>query len=122
MFEVGATTSFRAFHRMPGQPPPEDQRHPHDYRLEVVAEREDLDERGMVCDLDVLMGALAGTVDLVRDGDLWEVCGTDVVTVEVLAAWIHGRLAAPLSGDGADVVAVRVWESEEAFGGIRAPV
>jgi len=28
----------------------------------------------------------------------------------------------PLGGDGAEVVAVRVWESEDAFGGVRAEV
>ena len=54
MFEVGATARFRAFHSMPLQPPPENERHAHDYRVEVVAERDRLDERGMVCDLDVV--------------------------------------------------------------------
>jgi len=122
MFEVGASTSFRAFHRMPEQPPPENERHPHDYRVEVVAERQHLDERGMVCDLDVVTGSLADVVDRVRDHDLSEVCGTEAVTVEVLAAWIHGRVASPLGDDGAEFVSVRVWESAEAFGGIRAPV
>lgn len=122
MFEVGATTTFRAFHRMPEQPPPEDERHPHDYRVEIVAERERLDERGMVCDLDVVTGSLADVAARVRDRDLSEVCGIEPVTVEVLAAWIHARLAGPLGGDGAEVVSVRVWESSDAFGGIRERV
>ena len=122
MFEVGAATSFRAFHRMPDHPPPENERHPHDYRVEVVAERERLDERGMVCDLDVLTGALAEVADRICDRDLSETCGVEAVTVEVLAAWIHERLADPLRGDGAEVVSVRVWETEDAFGGIRARV
>lgn len=122
MFEVGASTTFRAFHRMPEQPPPENERHPHDYRVEVVAERERLDERGMVCDLDVVTGSLADVADRVRGHDLSEVCGTEVVTVEILAAWIHARLARPLGDDGAEIVSVRVWESADAFGGIRAPV
>jgi 6-pyruvoyltetrahydropterin/6-carboxytetrahydropterin synthase len=122
MFEVGASASFRALHRMPDHPPPENELHPHDYRVEVVAEREELDERGMVCDLDVLTGALADVAEHVRERDLSEICGTEAVTVEVLAAWIHERLAAPLRSDGAEVVAVRVWESEDAFGGLRARV
>jgi 6-pyruvoyltetrahydropterin/6-carboxytetrahydropterin synthase len=122
MFETGAVTSFRAFHRMPDEPPPENERHPHDYRIEVVAERERLDERGMVVNLDVLVGVLGEVADAVRDRDLWDVCGTESVTVEILAAWIHERLAAPLRTDGAEVVAVRVWESEDAFGGVRADV
>jgi 6-pyruvoyl-tetrahydropterin synthase len=122
MFEVGAVTSFRAFHRMPDEPPPENERHHHDYRAEVVAERERLDDRGMVVNLDVLTAALADMADAVRDQDLWDVCGTEAVTVEFLAAWIHERLAEPLRGDGAEVLAVRVWESEDAFGGLRASV
>jgi len=122
MFETGAATSFRAFHRMPDEPPPENERHEHDYRIQVVAERERLDERGMVVNLDVLAAALGEVADAVRDRDLWDVCGTEAVTVEVLAAWIHERLAEPLRADGAEVVAVRVWESEDAFGGVRAEV
>jgi 6-pyruvoyltetrahydropterin/6-carboxytetrahydropterin synthase len=122
MFEVGAVTSFRAFHRMPDEPPPENERHPHDYRVEAAAERERLDDRGMVVNLDVLAAALAAIAGSVRDRDLWDVCETEAVTVEVLAAWIHERLAEPLRAEGAEVVSVRVWESEDAFGGVRASV
>jgi 6-pyruvoyltetrahydropterin/6-carboxytetrahydropterin synthase len=119
MFEVGATARFRAFHIMPLQPPPENERHPHDYRVEVVAERERLDERGMVCDLDVVTAELANVTERARDCDLGDVCGAESVTVEVLAAWIHAQLAPALKGDGAEFVSVRVWESEDAFGGVR---
>jgi 6-pyruvoyl-tetrahydropterin synthase len=122
MFEVGASASVRAFHRMPDMPPPERERHPHDYRIDVVAERERLDERGMVCDLDVVVAALADVTELLRDRDLERVCEADPVTVEVLAAWIHGQLAKPFAADGAEVLGVRVWESADAFGGVRAPV
>jgi 6-pyruvoyltetrahydropterin/6-carboxytetrahydropterin synthase len=109
----------RAFHSMPSQPPPENERHAHDYRVEVVAERETLDDRGMVCDLDVLSSCLADTADRARDHDLAEVCATEVVTVEVFAAWIHAQLAGPVRSEGAESLAVRVWESDDAFGGIR---
>jgi 6-pyruvoyltetrahydropterin/6-carboxytetrahydropterin synthase len=122
MFEVGASVRFRAFHVMPDQPPPEDRRHPHDYRVDVVAERERLDERGMVCDLEVVTAALRDVADRLRDRDLSEFCGADPVTVEVLASWIHGRLAPAIRADGAEALAVRVWESEDAFGGTRAAV
>ena len=122
MFEVGARARFRAFHSMPSQPPPENERHAHDYRVEVVAERESLDERGMVCDLDVITGCLADAVDRARDRDLADVCAVEVVTVEVLAAWIHAQLASPLKNDGAEFLSVRAWESEDTFGGIRARI
>src|ERR1700735_3355502 len=57
--EVGLSRSVRAFHIMPGMPGPEGQLHDHDYRIEIVVDREQLDDRGMVCDLDVLEAALA---------------------------------------------------------------
>ncbi len=65
-YEVGLSRGVRAFHIMPGLPGPEGQLHDHDYRIEVVVDRERLDERGMVCDLDVLEAAmteLAGRID-----------------------------------------------------------
>jgi len=120
MFEVGATARFVAFHRMPSQPPPEDERHPHGYRVEVVAERHDLDARGMVCDLDIVMSALADITTRIGDRDLEDVVSAKEVTVEVLAGWIHTQLAPKLKSDGAESLAVRVWESEDAFGGIHA--
>ena len=120
MFEVGAAARFRAFHSMPSRPPPEDELHAHEYRVEVVAERESLDERGMVCDLDVVTASLADVVDRARDRDLAHVCAAEVVTVEALAAWIHGQLTMPLRIERVEFLAVRVWESEDAFGGIRA--
>lgn len=122
MFEVGASATVRAFHAMPDQPPPENERHPHDYRVEVVAERERLDERGMVCDLDVVRASLHDVVERLRDHDLEDVCRTEPVTVEVLASWIHRQLAPALRSDGAERLSVRAWESEDAFGGIRAAV
>jgi 6-pyruvoyltetrahydropterin/6-carboxytetrahydropterin synthase len=122
MFEVGATARFTAFHSMPSQPPPENERHAHDYRVEVVAERERLDERGMVCDLDLVTSCLADVADRARDRDLAMICGTDEVTVEVLAGWIHRQIGPTLKGDGAETLAIRVWESDDAFGGIRARV
>ena len=48
VYEAGTALQVRAFHVMPGMPPPEGERHSHDYRLEVVVRRDDLDERGMV--------------------------------------------------------------------------
>ena len=57
-YEVGLSRSVRAFHIMPGLPGPEGQLHDHDYRIEIVVDRGQLDDRGMVCDLDVLEAAL----------------------------------------------------------------
>ena len=123
-FEVGASAELLALHRIPWLPPPEGDLHPHDYRVEVVVERATLDPRGMVCDLDDVdtalreaVGALAGKdLDMIRPPE------AEAVTVEILARWLHERLADAIRAAGGEALTVRVWESETAFGGYRAPL
>jgi len=120
MHEVGAVASFRAFHVMPVEGP-EGQMHAHDYRVEVVAQREELDDRGMVVDLDVLRAAIGVVLDPIRDTDLAPIGPPDIdgVTVEVLARWIHASLGGPLAAAGVRALHVRVWESPTDFAGYR---
>lgn len=121
MFETGASISFRSFHIMPGAPPPEGERHTHDYRIDVVAAREQLDERGMVVDLDVLGEVLEGLRSRLEGADLDTIIlDVDAVTVEVFAHWVHERVGKELVGSGCEDLSVRVWESPIAFGGFRA--
>jgi 6-pyruvoyltetrahydropterin/6-carboxytetrahydropterin synthase len=123
-FEVGASAALRALHRIPWLPPPEGDLHEHDYRIEVVVERAALDERGMVCDLDLVEAALRDAVGALDGQDLDAIRPPDAeaVTVEILAHWFHERLADAIRTAGGEALAVRVWESETAFGGYRAPV
>ena len=104
---------------MPGMEGPEGQLHDHDYRIEVRVQRGELDERGMVCDLDVLEAALADAVDRVRDADLEVIRpdDADAVTVEVFARWVHATLADAVRAGGGESLSVRVWESPVAWGG-----
>jgi 6-pyruvoyltetrahydropterin/6-carboxytetrahydropterin synthase len=124
MYEAGCAVEFRSYHVMPGLPPPEGERHSHDYRLQVVASREDLDERGMVIDLDVLNGGLRALAHRLDGADLDQVIApdmaTEAVTVEVFARWAHDRLAETLGSSGHTTLAVRLWESPTAFGGYTA--
>ena len=124
MYEVGTSRSVRAFHTMPGMAPPEDERHAHDYRLEAVVRRQELDERGMVCDLDVLDAALATTAARLEGQDLDAIIATEgePVTVEVFARWLHAALTEPVRLGGGEDLAVRVWKSPVAFGGYAGPV
>jgi 6-pyruvoyl-tetrahydropterin synthase len=123
-FEVGASRPLRALHRLPWGTEEERRPHEHDYTIEVVVERDGLDERGVVCDLDVLRDALDGVVGRLQGRDLDEICPpeADGVTVEILARWLHGSLAEVVRHAGGDALAVRVWEAPDAFGGYRAPV
>jgi 6-pyruvoyl-tetrahydropterin synthase len=119
VYETGTALQVRAFHVMPGMPPPEGERHSHDYRLDVVVRRDDLDERGMVVDLDVLGQALRDAAAEVEGRDLEAVrpAGADAMTVEVFARWLHGQVATALGPLPGVTLAVRVWESPDAFGG-----
>ena len=78
----------------------------------------------MVCDLDVLNAALTETIAQIDGQDLEQIRppSAEAVTVEVFARWVHASLADAVREAGGTVLAVRVWESADAFGGYRAPV
>src|ERR1700685_4465932 len=120
--EVGLSASVRALHSMPGLPGPEGQLHDHDYRIEIVVDREQLDGRGMVCDLDVLEAALTELTSRVQGRNLEGVrpAEAEAVTVEVFARWVHDTLSPTVAAAGGEALAVRVWEIPVAFGGSRA--
>jgi 6-pyruvoyltetrahydropterin/6-carboxytetrahydropterin synthase len=124
MYQVGTAIEVRAFHVMPGVEGPEGQLHAHDYKIEVLVGRADLDGRGMVCDLDILDGALRRVADTVRDANLDTIRPADAeaVTVEVFARWAHGALAEAVRAGGGEDLTVRVWESPLAFGAYGAAV
>jgi 6-pyruvoyltetrahydropterin/6-carboxytetrahydropterin synthase len=122
-YEVGSSVTVRALHQMPVEGP-EGELHPHDYRFDVVVGRGELDEHGMVCDLDALRAALRALVARIDGKDLEEIRppSAEAVTVEVLARWAHQRLVPALQQAGGDTLAVRVWESPSDFGGYAGPV
>ena len=122
-YEVGSSVTVRALHQMPVEGP-EGQLHAHDYRIDVVVGRAELDERGMVCDLDALRAALRAIADRIDGKDLEEIRPpeAEAVTVEVLARWAHRSLVPALREAGGDSLAVRVWETEVDFGGYAGPV
>jgi 6-pyruvoyltetrahydropterin/6-carboxytetrahydropterin synthase len=119
-YAVGVVDTVRATHVMPGLPPPEGAPHEHDYRIEVSVERPSLDEAGMVVDIDVVRGALAGVTGQMAGADLGEVLGTDeAVTVERLSRWLHAGLVLGLGALEEAEMTVRVWEGPDAFGAYR---
>jgi 6-pyruvoyltetrahydropterin/6-carboxytetrahydropterin synthase len=123
-FEVGASRPLRALHRLPWGTEAEREPHEHDYRIEVVVERDGLDDRGVVCDLDVLRAGLDDVLGRLEGRDLDEIRPPDAdgVTVELLARWLHGSLADVVREAGGETLAIRVWEAPDAFGGYRARI
>ena len=122
-YEAGLSRAVRAFHVMPGMPGPEGQLHDHDYRIEVVVSRDQLDDRAMVCDLDVMEAALTELTGRIEGRNLEEIrpAGAEAVTVEVFARWVHDTLSAAIAAAGGTTLAVRIWETPVAFGGYRGP-
>jgi 6-pyruvoyltetrahydropterin/6-carboxytetrahydropterin synthase len=122
-YEVGSGVTVRALHQQPVEGP-EGELHPHDYRIDVVVGRRELDEHGMVCNLDALRAALQAIVARIEGKDLEEIRppAAEAVTVEVLARWAHLSLVPVLRQAGGDMLAVRVWESDSDFGGYAGPV
>jgi len=122
-YQVGSSVTVHSLHQMPVQGP-EGTLHAHDYRLEVVVGRQQLDGHGMVCDLDVLRSALQETADRIENKDLEEIrpSWAEAVTVEVLARWAHERLAPTIRGTGGETLTVRVWESPVDFAAYAGPV
>jgi 6-pyruvoyltetrahydropterin/6-carboxytetrahydropterin synthase len=122
-YEVGSSVTVRALHQQPVEGP-EGELHPHDYRIDVVVGRRELDEHGMVCNLDALRPALQAIVARIEGKDLEEIRppAAEAVTVEVLARWAHQSLVPVLRQAGGDMLAVRVWESDSDFGGYAGPV
>jgi 6-pyruvoyl-tetrahydropterin synthase len=122
-FEVGTAARFVAFHRQPVEGP-EGELHPHAYRMEVVVGRDQLDGRGMVCDLELLNQAVREAASKVEGRDLEAVRPPEAqaVTVEVLARWAHDVLAEAVRLAGGETLSVRLYESDSEFGGYAGPV
>jgi hypothetical protein len=92
--------------------------------MEVTADRPGLDERGMVVDLEAFLPAVKSLAADLHGKDLGFITPSNAesVTVEVLSKWAHAALAPLARGQGAENLTIRVWESEEAFGGYSAGV
>lgn len=124
MFEVGVARTFQALHQLEADDPSAAHDHSHDYRAEVVARGERLDENEMLVDLDVLGAALAeclAELDAADLGMLPAFAGRNT-TVETVAdhIWTHvrDRLAPAPALRG---LRVTVYESADAWATVDRP-
>jgi 6-pyruvoyltetrahydropterin/6-carboxytetrahydropterin synthase len=125
MFEVGVARTFHALHQLEAEDPAAAHEHSHDYRAEVVALGERLDENAMLVDLDLLGAALSDCLeelDSVDLGSLAEFAGRNT-TVETVAEhiWTHvlDRMGRPSALIG---LRVTVYESADAWASVDRPV
>ena len=125
MFEVGVARTFHALHQLETEDPSASHEHNHDYRAEVVARGERLDQNAMLVDLDLLGAALSeclAELDSVDLASLAAFAGRNT-TVETVAEhiWTHvrDRLARPSALAG---LRVTVYESADAWAAVDRPI
>jgi 6-pyruvoyltetrahydropterin/6-carboxytetrahydropterin synthase len=125
MFEVGVARTFHALHQLETADPAESHEHSHDYRAELVARGERLDENAMLVDLDLLSAALSdclAELDSADLGTLIAFAGQNT-TVETVAEhiWTHVR---DQVSHASTVVGLRVtvYESADAWATVDLPV
>ncbi len=125
MFEVGVARTFHALHQLEADDPGASHEHSHDYRAEVVARGEQLDQNAMLVDIDALGAALAACLAELDAADLGTLAAFEgqATTVERVAehVWSHVRelLAAP---SGLAGLRVTVYESADAWASVDRPV
>jgi 6-pyruvoyltetrahydropterin/6-carboxytetrahydropterin synthase len=124
MFEVGVVASFEAAHTLRGDFGPAARKHGHTYRVEVSVRGAALQADGTLCDI----GALTESVQTVmatlhyRDLDVLDVFAGRNTTAEAVAQHCFGAIAPQLAGSGMATLAVRVWESPQAYAMYEAPL
>lgn len=117
--------TFHALHQLEAADPAESHEHSHDYRAELVARGEGLDENGMLVNLDLLGAALSdclAELDSADLGSLAAFAGRNT-TVETVAEhiWTHvrGHVA---RASALAALRVTVYESADAWASIDRPV
>ena len=117
MYEIYVAARFEAAHRLVGDFGPATRTHGHTYRMEVIVRGRHLGDDGTLCDIGELGQAVEGLAGSMHYMDLNEVSGLAEVntTAEAVASYCWEELAQPLRGQGLESLAVRIWESPDAY-------
>lgn len=118
MFNLGIRRSFSAYHFLIGGDwGDENIKHPHNYQVEIILEKSQLDHHGFLVDivdverhLDEVVAQFAGQTlnELPPFSDLNP-------SIEQLAAIMHERFQARFAGYGLKSLTVKIWEDDIAW-------
>ena len=117
MYEIYVAARFEAAHRLVGNFGPAARTHGHTYRMEVIVRGKHLGDDGTLYDIGELGQTVEGLAGSMHYRDLNEVPGLTEVntTAEAVASYCWDKLAQSLRGRGLDSLAVRIWESPDAY-------
>jgi len=120
MFEVSCQLTFAAAHALRGYKGKCERTHGHNYRVEVTAEGERLNEIGLLFDFVELKEAMRAVIDRIDHTFLNENPPFDTVnpSAENIARFFYEELRKPLEGR-AHVSQVRVWETDNSVASYR---
>jgi len=124
MHEVTVIRSFSAAHRLRGYRGKCEELHGHNWRVEVSAAAETLDELGMVIDFKVLKKAVDEILERLDHCYLNDVPPFDKINAssENLAQYIFTETAALIDDERVRLSRCVVWESDNAFSTYREQV
>jgi 6-pyruvoyltetrahydropterin/6-carboxytetrahydropterin synthase len=113
MFEVAYETTFCSTHRLTVAGAPIEPLHGHDWRVEVVAAGDALDDVGVVIDFEVLKKALGeiGAGFHYKDMNEHPAFREQSPSAEAVARYVFDELRRRLGDEGRRLRRVRVWEA-----------
>ncbi|HLG71529.1 MAG TPA: 6-carboxytetrahydropterin synthase [Chloroflexota bacterium] len=123
-YEVGVAAQFEAAHQLGGDFGPAARLHGHTYRLEVSLRCAELQPDGTAYDLGRLrqaVDAVAASLDYRNLADVPGLHGRNT-TAEVVARHCWENIAAHLREAPSGTLAVRLWESPQAWAGCEGPL
>jgi 6-pyruvoyltetrahydropterin/6-carboxytetrahydropterin synthase len=113
LFEVAYETTFCATHVLHRGGRPIEPLHGHDWRVEVVAEGDALDELGVVVDFEHLKAAVGEICGRFHYGEITshpDFAGQSP-SAEAVARYFFREVRRAMGDEGAKLARVRVWEA-----------
>lgn len=122
LYKVGVRQEFPAWHFLAGESGPEQERHAHEYRVEIILEGRELDDSGYLLDISEVQASLDALAARYRErtlNDFPEFAGINP-SLEHFARIISSTLS--LDRSRLTAITAKVWESESAWASCREEI